>query len=266
MRFLDTPPRVGLGEFVALLNQEGVDGEGLAALARSLVGYYGSTGEEREAYRAGVAEILELERRWYASLAAGAPDFSIYAAEAYVADTWACWRVYSRGYLRGIERAGLLVGLDDAKAVVDLGCGSGLTTAALTELFPAARVVGTNLLGTLQTRVARRLADRFAFDVEDGPPLGDVVFASEYFEHFEAPVDHLRDVLDATRPRALFVANAFGARSTGHFERYLVDEGPVAPRVASRAFDAELRARGYEKVATPLWNHRPTYWRRAAGR
>jgi SAM-dependent methyltransferase len=260
---LDQKPRDGLREFADLLRTEGLvlDADRITAMARDLIAFYGRSPAGRDEVRAAPTEILDLERRWYESLATGAPDFGIYATDAYLADLWACWVLYSRRYLRGLRKAGLLDDLD-GRSIADLGCGIGQTTAAWRELLPAAHVVGTNVDGTIQTRLARRMGDRYGFDVLHGPPeRTDVVFASEYFEHFEEPVAHLRAVL-ATGPRVLFVASTFGPRSPGHFEAYRVDGDLVSPRQASRAFDAELVARGFERVRTGLWNNRPTYWRR----
>src|SRR5690349_16232207 len=78
----------------------------------------------------------DLERRWYASLGAGAPDFSVYDSDLYIAEVWACWAVYSRRYLRGL--AGVRGTLGHVGNAVDLGCGIGLTTGALKQVLPRA--------------------------------------------------------------------------------------------------------------------------------
>jgi len=71
-------------------------------------------------------------------------------------------------------------------------------------------------------------------------------------------------VLDACEPRALLVANTFGGRSTGHFDTYSVGGAALDGKATARAFGAALRERGYVKVATKLWNSRPSYWVRDA--
>lgn len=202
--------------------------------------------------------------RWYESLAAGSPDFGVYADEDCLAEMWSCWSVYSRKYLRQI-RKDILPTISGIEEVVDLGCGVGYTTSALVEMFPEARVFGTNFPGTVQTKLAQRLGDERGFSVVDDVSVirsADLVFASEYFEHIEAPIDHLREVLVGLSPRHIFVANAFGTRSVGHFERYLSDGKLVSPKTIKRAFVGELVAHNYERVKTGFWNDRPRYWRR----
>lgn len=258
---LDAPPR---RVFVRWLNDcaEYVDPWWLRAEAERSIAYRRAQTKESASAR--------LEQRWYASLANDEPDYSVYADTAYLPDLWSCWVVFSRTYLRGIrapkslpERGGVLASLGDVRSVCDLGCGFGYSTAALTELFPDADVHGTNLDGITQTAIANRVAERYGFDVRSTPadvgPV-DLAFASEYFEHFAQPIDHLNEVLDALEPRALLYANTFGSRSTGHFPSY---QNGLDGRATSRAFAATLRDRGYRKIETQLWNNRPTYWERA---
>lgn len=213
--------------------------------------------------------VYELERRWYASLDAGAPDWTVYQDRAYLADLWACWVGYSRKYLVQLRKSyapgGVLEELRDVRRVADLGCGCGLSTTALAELFPEAEVVGTNLAGTEQYEIARINGEARGFEVvSELEEVGhvDLVFASEYFEHFGEPGAHLEDVLDLLRPAALLVASTFGAPSIGHFRSYEVDGRVVPGGSTGRAFNAILRRRGYEAVTTGWWNNRPAYWRR----
>jgi hypothetical protein len=78
--------------------------------------------------------------------------------------------------------------------VADLGCRMGITPCPQ-EMFPQAEVTGTNLAGTTQTAIALRLGRQFGFQVRETvqqiPAPVDLVFASEYFEHIPAPIDHL---------------------------------------------------------------------------
>jgi len=220
--------------------------------------------------RAGGSRALE--DRWYASLAAGAPDYGVYDTDEYLGELWACWITYSRKYLLGAFGArfasgGLLRALGPVESVLDLGCGVGYACAALRAELPHARVVGTNIRGTNQWRIAQTLAVESGFalvDALDGVGPVDVVFASEFFEHLPRPVAYLGEVVERTTPRALLVANTFNAASIGHFRRYDVDGAARTGTETSRAFDAALRRFGYEKVKTGLWNQRPAFWTRAA--
>jgi hypothetical protein len=99
--------------------------------------------------------------------------------------------------------------------------------------------------------------------ISERPVPADLVFASEYFEHFEEPIAHLVEVVELTRPRALLIANAFSAKSIGHFDEYVVDGRRVSGDVVGRRFNDTLRRIGYSKIETRLWNNRPAYWKRA---
>jgi methylase of polypeptide subunit release factors len=79
--------------------------------------------------RAVLSEASLLEQQWYDSVARGHPDYSVYDTPWYVAESFACWYVYSRHYLKLCEKAQIFDSLD-VRSVVDLGCGIGLTTAA----------------------------------------------------------------------------------------------------------------------------------------
>jgi hypothetical protein len=229
-----------------------VEATKLADRFESLYRYY-QNGVESVAARA-------LEDRWYESLARGQPDFAIYDDPLYLADALACFFVYSRDY---VEKIKAIFGDELASdSILDVGCGIGMTTAALNVLTDGV-VVGTQRRGSWQYRFARELALTCDFAViDDFRALDaiDFVFASEYFEHFERPVDELRAVLKL-KPRRLLIANAFGARSTGHFERYYVDSRVVSNKLVGRFFNDELRRRGYEQVRTGFWNNRPAIWR-----
>lgn len=213
-----------------------------------------------------------LENRWYASLEAGTPDYSVYDDDFFISDVWACWITYSRKYLLSLIAGGMLTDggsiqqmiAPHVTSVVDLGCGFGYTTAGLKELFPAASVYGTNIEGTLQFKVGSYVGKGAGFTIVpeikaiDGGT--DLVFASEYFEHIQRPIDHLNEVLVVGRPKYLILANAFGSRSVGHFNEYLVGDGAVSNKLIGRMFNGVLRDAGYSLAKTKLWNNRPSFW------
>ena len=156
------------------------------------------------------------------------------------------------------------------RVIVDLGCGIGCSTAALKEIFPKATVYGTNIKGTAQYKLAATLAQHYAFQMRDktSPLKADLLFASEYFEHFQNPIRHLEHVIRTYRPNALLIANAFGTRAIGHFEVYdcssAQDYGGgkrVSGKEARKIFKEALLALGYVKQKTKLWNNRPQYWK-----
>lgn len=192
-----------------------------------------------------------LAARWYRSLAAGAPDMAIYDDPDYVGELWACWVLYSSRYVR------LLAKLDlDPGVVVDLGAGLGYSTAALVELYPRAVVEATDRGRSVPA--LRRVGARYGFDVFDRVGMdADLVFASEYFEHFVDPIGHLDEILERARPRYLVVANAFTGRAPGHFLFYVHAGEIVSGAEMTRRFHRRLRAAGYEQGPDRFWNERP---------
>lgn len=233
-------------------------------LALMTAAYYTGTAATRDHLR----RAQTLEARWYASLAAGTPDYSVYDDDLFISDVWACWAIYSRKYLCALKAQCHL--FHDVRSIADLGCGIGYTTAAWKELLPQTQVYGTQLSSSFQFQVAAAVGQARGFDVvETVQPETDLVFASEYFEHFERPITHLLDILRIARPKMLIVANAFGARSIGHFDTYLepvscldeIVDRSVANTTIGRRFNACLVDHGYEKVKTGFWNDRPAMWR-----
>ena len=226
----------------------------------------------------GTGPLQDLADRWYESLATGDPDYGVYEAPMYLAEAYACWAVYSRTYLRAIEKPtslppyGVARDLNYPSRIVDLGCGIGFSTAGLAQLFPWAKVTGTNVPDCAQTRIAEHVARRYP----SGPPRFDIigelseygggpvclVFASEYFEHFQEPVSHLNEVISELDPEAFLIANTFTNPSIGHFPYYEVDGNQLVGAQVSRAFNHELRRSGYKNVRTKMWNNRPAYWKK----
>lgn len=266
---LDVPPKKLLSHFDSLLKQYGIAKpeaiiqEGL----RTIKGLKASGAERDEIYG-----LRELHLRWYESLRQGTPDYSVYADNFYLAELWGCWIVYSRKYLRELRRPNILHTHDfftevgNMKRIMDLGCGFGYSTIALKELWPEAEVIGTNLQGTLQFEVASGLGQKHGFRMIDeqdtvSQPV-DLIFASEYFEHIEKPVDHLTDLIHKVNPDRWLIANTFGPDAIGHFDEYEVNGATLSARETSQVFNQTLKDAGYEKVKTKFWNNRPAYFRK----
>lgn len=200
-----------------------------------------------------------LEIRWYESIERGEPDYSVYDDELFLGNLWACWCHYSRKYLMDIKKH--LAGKMYVHSIADLGCGCGYTTAALKEIFPEAHVIGTNLPGTTQFKMAEEMGSLHGFTVHNViREQADLIFASEYFEHFERPIEHLNDVLKVGRPKYLICANAFTASATGHFNEYLDGGTRISNRVIGREFNKVLKANNYAQLETSFWNKRPAVW------
>lgn len=214
-------------------------------------------------------KLRDLQIRWYRSLG-HSPDYGVYDNPLYFCDLWLCWTKYSRRYLKDIQKPGTFGDKSVAmaiapKTVLDLGCGCGYTSAALKEIYPSAKVVGTNIAKTSQFKMANELGQRYHFKVtEDFRSVrADLLFASEYFEHWEEPVAHLLDVLKHCKPKHCLFANTFTSPSIGHFDTYRHGENLYTGKQIGTLFKETLRANGYEQQKTTLWNKRPSYWRLA---
>lgn len=212
-----------------------------------------------------------VESRWYASVKNGKPDYSVYDDDYFISECWVCWVTYSSKYVKlladpkGCLNKSVVSLALNPKTVADLGCGVGYTTKVLRDIFPNAKVFGTNLEGTFQYKVGCELGKKYDFgivpDVSFIKENVDFIFASEYFEHFQRPIEHLDEILGIHRPRVLVLANAFTGDAIGHFDFYLhKNELPIDGKKMSKKFNDRLRGLGYRKEKTRFWNNRPTVW------
>jgi SAM-dependent methyltransferase len=234
--------------------------------------------------------------KWYRSVKKGNPDYEgVYGDPSYITDIWACWKMYSRDSVNVLNSPKSMNGISVVEyimneighidTVVDAGCGFAYTTGLLKEIFPDSNVTGTNLINTWQYDFAKKLGQNNNFDIV--PEITtlknvDVIFASEYFEHFYEPIAHLKDVLDNCSPKFLITANGFGGDAIGHFDDYRVDEdlddsdnkwdlfsgedvkgGNIqSSKETSKRFNQYLKDRGYTKLDTKIWNSRPAVWQK----
>lgn len=215
--------------------------------------------------RSGMRKLQELEEYWYKTI-----DYSVYDNPYYLADIWAGWIIYSSKYLKSIQSSkslydkSIVYDIGDIHSIIDLGCGVGYTTGGLKELFPRARVYGTNLKDSCQYKIAKSISKNHMFNtIPDIHSISkvDLVFASEYFEHILRPVEHLLDIINTLKPGYFLIANSFNTVSIGHFKTYKHKEISIPSNKISRLFNTALRNFGYEKVQTKLWNQRPSYWK-----
>ena len=216
-----------------------------------------------------VEEVALLEQRWYASLDVQ-PDYTVYADPMYFCDLWMCWVIYSRKYLSLLTKPNIIAegsisdALSGVRSVLDLGCGGGYTTAKLKSIFPDAFVYGSNLKETAQFKMAHSLGRKYGFRVTDENLRlkPDLIFASEYFEHIQSPIEHLEDLLKKCEPNYMLVANSFTSEAIGHFREYEYNGTLHTGREISKYFRQTLKSYGFEKVKTKCWNDRPQFWSR----
>lgn len=213
-------------------------------------------------------EIRKLETKWYKSLEKN-PDYSVYSDPYYLCDIWVCWALYSNKYIKSLINKTSLIDrsvvdfLGNVNTVVDLGCGFGFTTACLSEIFPSAKIYGTNLSTSFQYKVCQKIAKEYNFDILDttkGIQNVDLIFASEYFEHFQNSLEHLSEIIAINSPRMLVVANGYNGHAIGHFDNYLYKDKWFTAKETSLNFGKMMRDIGYKKMQTKIWNNRPSVW------
>lgn len=221
----------------------------------------------------------KLEKQWYDAIKDNKIDYSVYEEPNYWIDTWCCWKMYSRNYLKILTEKThlkeynleipLYEFLDNIKTVIDMGNGLGYSTGVLKELFNDSKVYGYNISGTTQYEFNQLLGKKYNFEmVDDYSNMGkiDLLFASEYFEHFERPIEHLQDVIQKLNPDYLIIANSFNTKSIGHFITYKHDNGvfdeDIDQKVVSRRWIKELKNLGYEKLKANIFNNKPSIYRK----
>jgi hypothetical protein len=221
-------------------------------------------------YVTGNKVLDDMQLRWEKSLSSETgPDFSIYGEDAYLNESFRCWKNYARKYVQMIKkycsREDSCINPNDINCVVDLGCGCAFSTVALSDIFKNATIYGTNVQGTISFAI-----DEFVTSNIDNcvmldeshnaslPKSPDIVFASEFFEHLTDPINLLVQLIDAYKPKYFIFANTFTQMSIGHFNTYVDFYGEEhSGKSISREFNNTLRKNGYVKVNTGFFNNRP---------
>ena len=214
--------------------------------------------------------VRSLEEKWYCSLDLGTPDYTVYNDPSYIADIWACWVCYSKKSVLVLQNKNSLVNrsvvdeIGKNSTVLDLGCGFGFTTLALKNIFPNSLVMGTNIQSSYQFNLSQKIVGSSIKILPDIPSTPvDLVFASEYFEHFERPIEHLYSVVNACSPKYFAIANGFNGLAIGHFKSYKHLGNVFSPREMSKNFLKSMRYFGYKKLESKIWNSRPSIWKKA---
>ena len=266
------PSRSGLGYFCYLLDQSGItESNKITNVANHTMALLKSQGKKGlKAHR----DLIELEERWYQSLRIKKqPDYSVYNEKIYLAEVWCCWDFYAKKYIKDIltpklvPEKGIKQYMDRMGVILDLGNGIGFSSASFKQHFPKHLVIGTNVQDSYQWTLNVLLSKSYNYELMDPDALEksriypvELTFASEYFEHFEKPVEHLSYILEKSKTKILVAANAFGADSCGHFDSYIHKGNSYDSRAIGRIFGKELKENGYRKIKTKLWNSRPSIW------
>ena len=208
--------------------------------------------------------IKQLNKRWYTSISECNIDYSIYNEDDYFIDLWNCWKFYSSKYIKLIHKNVFLSDtISSYNSLCDLGCGFGFSTVQLKRLFPSLDIYGTNIYESKQYAIASFLGNTENFNIYQSVQNNtNIIFASEYFEHFYEPIDHLVNILNIANPSILIVANSFGAESIGHFKEYKYCNNIMNPLMTSKRFNKTIIEHGFNKIDTGFWNNRPMVYLR----
>jgi methionine biosynthesis protein MetW len=123
-----------------------------------------------------------------------------------------------------------------ATRVLDLGCATGTTGAALKERQPAT-VVGIELEPEYAREAATRLDQVIEADVEDARPEGsfDTLIAADILEHLKDPWTALRRYAELLEPGGTAVVSL---PNVGHWSTYANLARGTWPRKPEGIFDA----------------------------
>lgn len=211
----------------------------------------------------------ELYKQWEKSVDEGKPDYSVYEADSYLYESFLCWKLYASRYVKLLRKYlakdDCKLKVDEIKTIADLGCGCGYSTVALKSVFPDATVIGTNLPGTMQYYIDKKVCEGIdgcymQDENDDFKESMDMIFASEFFEHLTNPIDLLEELIKKYSPKYFVVANTFTKMSLGHFREYYYDGTAYTGPDMSRKFNDILRSHGYVAVETGFFNNRPRVW------
>lgn len=150
------------------------------------------------------------------------------------------------------------VPLEDARRIVDVGCGPGNSTELLTARYPAADVLGIDNSPAMLEEARRRLpGTRFeAADAAAWLPAADVdlVFANATYQWVPDHLAQLPRVLASLKPGAVLAVQMPDnrAEATHRLMVEVADDGPWAARLAHASRAHLPPAAAYYDALAPL--------------
>ena len=190
----------------------------------------------------------------------------------YLYSATVCYFYYSRAAIGVLFKNKEKLGKIDR--ILDLGAGNGLTSMKLSDVFNCK--VYYNQLDGIQKEFAREMFIKYnsnctvlpedrSFERTNGKI--DLVFASDFFEHLERPINYLENVIRNVNPKYIVTCNAFTAPHPDHIHPFYFHKQyggtieSIEPKKISRRFNAKLRYSGYE-IYFKGWSGRPTVWKK----
>lgn len=209
-----------------------------------------------------------LTEEWYLKLNSNDLNsaYRVYDDDYYFVDIFNCYITYSRYYINRILKSKAYEDLKDITSFVDIGCGLSYSTCALKQLFPNAKAYAVNLRDTKQWKFCEVMGQKYDFtlvgSIHEIKQNVDMVFASEYFEHIERPLDHFDEIVSAVNPKWFVIANAFNTHSIGHYEKYCHDNLTIDQSKISSMFNKHIRENNYKDINYSIWNNKPKIWKK----
>lgn len=206
---------------------------------------------------------------WYENLKNNIIDYSVYKDKFYLIEAWMSYKFWSRSYINRIAKQTEFVNfLKNYKTICDLGNGIGFSTILLSDIFQDQLITGTNFKDSDQMKFCKSLVTNIKnIKLEDNiENLGkqDILFASEYFEHFQDPICHINQLIEICDPEVIIMANAFNVRALGHFDEYLDcynAQNKINYTKYNKYFLNNLRSKGYRKYDKKMFfNDRPSVY------
>ncbi len=205
-------------------------------------------------------EEVHLDNWWYDNY----KDFSRYTSWHYLYAGLNCFDRFSKPCALYAKQ---YLGDKKIKSIVDVGAGIGLSTMLLADLFPEAVVYYNNITPSAQATFFKEhkgygkaefgrptIATLTEQDMERHGPF-DMLFASEYFEHFEEPLEQTNFLLNQVGFKYLVINNSFNVKAYGHFKEFKHNE-TLAPKQMSKAWLKAVR-KDYKELDVKCWNGRP---------
>jgi len=208
-------------------------------------------------------EEKELDNWWYDHY----KDFSRYTSWHYLYAGLNCFDRFSKPCA---FYANQYLGDKKIRSIVDVGAGIGLSTMLLAELFPSAKVYYNNITPSLQAEFFEAHKDYHAPNNKESSRIQsvtekemmqygpfDMLFASEYFEHFEEPMKQTEFLLNQVGFKHLVINNSFNVKAYGHFNEFKYNEIlTMQPKQMSKLWLRSIRA-FYDEMEVKCWNGRP---------
>jgi 2-polyprenyl-3-methyl-5-hydroxy-6-metoxy-1,4-benzoquinol methylase len=152
---------------------------------------------------------------------------------------------------------------NNTNSIIDLGAGIGLSTFDLSEEFINSEIYYHNLKGNQFDFAEKLLKDTKVELIENYDNIGniDIILAFDYFEHFENPIEELRNVIEKLQPKYIIESSDFSHAFIGHYENYIYNNERIHHKKFKKIFNTEIEK--YYKlhpVSDYCWNKEPRVW------